>query len=243
MKKEHPLMCGKNNPAFKDGRCSAKHYCIICKINEISYTNWLHGKQQCTSCYRKSLKGGGNPMFGRRGVGVGNYIDGRTNRIYYCIEPGCHNEISLTNWKYGNRRCGSCAKKGKNNPRSGIKEDEASKFKRIKKVMDSLQLSPNKPERLLGKLLGKGYKYVGDGEVIIGNYIPDFISIKDKKIVELYGCYWHKCKICGFGNGKLPRDMGRLRVYSKLGYKLLIVWEHELENLNKLKERLDTFNS
>jgi G:T-mismatch repair DNA endonuclease (very short patch repair protein) len=61
--------------------------------------------------------------------------------------------------------------------------------------------------------------------------------------VELYGCYWHKCKICGFGNGKQPKDVGRLKEYKKLGYSTLIVWEHELKDIDKLTHRLIEFNN
>jgi hypothetical protein len=35
------------------------------------------------------------------------------HKKHYCIEPGCHNEISYDNWKYGNRRCKHCATKQK----------------------------------------------------------------------------------------------------------------------------------
>ena len=39
------------------------------------------------------------------------YINGRTNKTYYCKEEGCNNEISYQTWKYGQRRCESCAAK------------------------------------------------------------------------------------------------------------------------------------
>jgi len=48
--------------------------------------------------------------------------DGRTKKIYYCIELNCNNKISYTNWLYGTKRCISCGCKltrdfkGKKNP-------------------------------------------------------------------------------------------------------------------------------
>lgn len=57
--------------------------------------------------------GKNNPMFGvhRFEKKAPNYIDGRRNVKHYCIEKNCNNKISYTNWKTGQRRCVSCAKK------------------------------------------------------------------------------------------------------------------------------------
>jgi len=38
------------SPARIDGRSTTKHYCIKCKVNEISYVNWRIGQQRCQSC-------------------------------------------------------------------------------------------------------------------------------------------------------------------------------------------------
>lgn len=59
--KLHPMFgihkIGKDATGFIDGRTSAKHYCIECKINEISYTNWLCGSKRCRECWIKFNKG------------------------------------------------------------------------------------------------------------------------------------------------------------------------------------------
>ena len=41
----------------------------------------------------------------------GNWKGGIASEVYYCKEKGCHNEISYQTWKYGNKRCQSCAVK------------------------------------------------------------------------------------------------------------------------------------
>ena len=41
-----------------------------------------------------------------------NYIDGRTLKKYYCIEPNCNNEISYNNWRHGSKLCMICSRKG-----------------------------------------------------------------------------------------------------------------------------------
>ena len=44
----------------------------------------------------------------------GNWKDGRKTIKHYCIESDCNTKIHYSNWLYGNKRCGSCAKSGKN---------------------------------------------------------------------------------------------------------------------------------
>jgi len=39
-----------------------------------------------------------------------------------------------------------------------------------------------------------------------------------------------------------PKDVGKLKTYKKFGFKTLIVWEHELKNIEKVKEKILQFN-
>jgi len=130
--------------------------------------------------------------------------------------------------------CGSCASKLK---------WENVKYRDIiiKKIIKALKITPNKPEKILigilNKTLPNEYKYVGDGKVIIGGFNPDFINVNSqKKIIELYGDYWHSRKEV------VKRDVRRLKAYRKYGYKLLIIWEHELKDLIKVKNGIINFN-
>lgn len=190
---------GENNPNFKHGETLKKHYCKICKVNEICYYTWKHGKGRCCSCSNKSKR-----------------FDEKFKKK--------RSKLTKSYWQIPEYR-----------------------KKVIAKWMKSLQLKPNKSEKILNTLLKqilpKEYKYVGDGKVILGGFNPDFINVNgQKKIIELFGCYWHKCNLCGFGNGKRPIDAGRLKEYSKLGYSTLIVWGHELKDLDKIKNRILEFN-
>ena len=67
------------------------------------------------------------------------------------------------------------------------------------------------------------YRYVGDFQVWINGKNPDFINTSgEKKIIELFGNYWHK-----------PEDENTLTDhYGKYGFKTLIIWEDELKNLS-----------
>lgn len=113
--------------------------------------------------------------------------------------------------------------------------------KNIRNLFKALQLKPNKPEKLLTKLLQKilpkEYKYVGNGKFLINTFNPDFINCNgQKKIIELYGDYWHNKK------DMKKRDKKRLRTYKKYGYKTLIIWEKELQSINRLNSKILNFN-
>lgn len=110
------------------------------------------------------------------------------------------------------------------------------------KMMKSWQVKPNSVEELVGSLLGSDFEYVGDGKISLEGFIPDFINTNGKKeIVEVNGCYWHACEECGFGdiilqNGLTSdeihqRDLKKLEVYQKYGYKTHVIWEHEIKEL------------
>lgn len=84
---------------------------------------------------------------------------------------------------------------------------------------------PTKPEILLSNLIKENnlpFNYVGDGQVMIGGFNPDFLSKNPKHIIEVFGDYWHNL------HSAIEKDKRRLETYSKYGYKTLIIWEHEL---------------
>jgi len=103
----------------------------------------------------------------------------------------------------------------------------------------------NKPERKLYKLLYKlfpnEYKYVGDGKIWINGKNPDFINVNgQKKIIEMFGDYWHSKKVTG-----LKKKIHRIRRqnhFAKYGYKTLIIWERELKNIKQLEIKLRIFH-
>lgn len=161
------------------------------------------------------------------------YIDNRTNKIYYCKEKGCNNEISYENNRNGLGSCASCARKL-------LWQDPKYREKSIKAMFLGRAIFPNKPETLLIKLLNKllpnEYTFVGDGKLIVSGFVPDFVNKDNNKIIEFYGDYWHNKKIAK------KRDIGRLHAYKRNGYKTLIIWEYELQDLEKVKKNILGFN-
>lgn len=111
-----------------------------------------------------------------------------------------------------------------------------------RKMIAGLNLRPNKPEtvvlNLLSELFPSEWKYVGDGQVIIGGLNPDIINTNGRKlIIEVFGDYWHTQQLKPYRINE-----GRREVYAEYGYKTLIVWEHETKkDLDKLKKRIAQF--
>lgn len=96
---------------------------------------------------------------------------------------------------------------------------------------------PNKKEAQLDNILkdlSLPYRYVGDGQFILGGKCPDFLNANgQKKLIELYGNFWHQ--------GENPQN--RIDYFKQYGFDTLIIWEDELSNQAKLKEKLIAFDS
>jgi len=107
----------------------------------------------------------------------------------------------------------------------------------------ALQIKPNGKELYLDFLLQNHFpdewKYVGDGQVIIGGLCPDFINCNGKKqIIELFGDYWHNRKNIRYNY----TEIGRKEAFLEYGFSTLIVWEHELKDKTKVIEKIRSFS-
>jgi hypothetical protein len=96
---------------------------------------------------------------------------------------------------------------------------------------------PNRVEGKLGALLSalfpEEYRYTGNGSLVINGKVPDFVNVNgQKKIIELFGEYWHKP----------DEEMTRPLCFSPFGYQTLIVWSDELKDIPRLKEKLISFH-
>lgn len=177
-----------------------------------------------------------------------NYQDGHS--ISYCVDCKKRLRNNLDNRK----RCWECyVQYRKNNP---ISEETRLKFsinakklwsnqeykeRTLKKIYKSFARPFNKAEQKLNNILkilfDKQYKFVGNSSFMIEEFNPDFINCNgQKKIIEMYGDYWHKQE------EYIERDKRRLISYKKYGYKTLIVWEHELKDIDLLAGKLIIFH-
>ncbi|MBU1173489.1 MAG: hypothetical protein KKD44_28310, partial [Proteobacteria bacterium] len=76
------------------------------------------------------------------------------------------------------------------------------------------------------------FKYVGDGSFLIGNKNPDFICTESgNHIIEFFGDYHHTKE----------EAERRIREFSEDGYKTLILWYDDFEDLEKLNIKIASF--
>ena len=81
---------------------------------------------------------------------------------------------------------------------------------------------------------------------------PDIVLPRYRTVVLVHGCFWHRHKECkyayspksriGFWTKKFKRNVERdaevRRLLRKLGWRIILVWECELSNEDKLQSRL-----
>ncbi|MEK6932545.1 MAG: NUMOD3 domain-containing DNA-binding protein [Nanoarchaeota archaeon] len=112
----------------------------------------------------------------------------------------------------------------------------------LKKAMLSKFIRPNVPEKTFINLIEKNslpFQYVGDGSYLVGNKNPDFISNDNKQIVEIFGDYYHD-----ENRRKLPYSRtynGTKKYYEEKGYKILIIWEKELKDIESVLNKTRKF--
>jgi hypothetical protein len=97
---------------------------------------------------------------------------------------------------------------------------------------------PNKLEIKMAKMLGDEWEYVGDGKLVVGGLIPDFVRKGRKEILEVLGCYYHSCPE-HHPNGRLERTASleyRESVYKRNGYAVRFIWEHEIRRLSAFND-------
>ena len=103
--------------------------------------------------------------------------------------------------------------------------------------MEEFKRKPNKIEKqflaLLNKYYPKEWKYVGDGNCWIVGKNPDFLNVNgQKKLIELFGDYWHTKK----------EEKERINHFAKYGFKTLVVWQSELKNKEQVLDRINNFH-
>jgi len=105
------------------------------------------------------------------------------------------------------------------------------RIKQLKKMR--LYSSPNNLEVFFNELTPNEIYFVGNGDIWItlkNNKIknPDFKVKGQKKIIELFGDYWHK--------GDNPEDL--IKDYREIGFDCIIFWESDVyTNTNTVLEK------
>jgi len=108
-----------------------------------------------------------------------------------------------------------------------------------------LLTQPTKPESIFGNLTPNTIHYTGNGswwrrlllrlsngEYIEVNKNPDFKVDGQRKVIEIYGDYWHR-------NDK-PQDI--IDAFARISYQCMVIWEHEIhEDIKGVLDRVAEF--
>jgi len=119
--------------------------------------------------------------------------------------------------------------------------EESKKKMSEKRILYLKNRAPNHPSMckdekfLFNRWLEKaGFEYVGDWSLWINRKNPDFINKSKKLIVEYNSEWWHR-------NETNAQTRRRIDLFKSAGYDTLIIWEHELKNIDVLEQKLLNF--
>lgn len=119
------------------------------------------------------------------------------------------------------------------------------------RMMAGIQGKNTKPELLVRKYLhGRGLRYRLHAQELPGK--PDLVFPKYRAVVFVHGCFWHQHKGCKyaskpqtrteFWNHKLSenvkRDSYQIAALERLGWRVFVVWECELQEGSSRLEAL-----
>lgn len=118
-------------------------------------------------------------------------------------------------------------------------------------LMGKIKQKNTSPERSVRSLLHKmGLRFRLHRKDLPGT--PDIVLPRFKVAIQVHGCFWHRHRGCSdatqpksnteFWISKFAKNVNRDRLAHKqlrrLGWKVIIVWECELKDLNTLEMKL-----
>ncbi len=125
---------------------------------------------------------------------------------------------------------------------------------RRSRIMRAVKGRNTSPELLVRSLVHRqGYRFRLHRKNLPGS--PDLVFAGRRKVIFVHGCFWHghHCKRGArvpksnraYWKAKIARNVARdarsLRQLKEAGWRVLILWECELKNEAKLKNRIERF--
>jgi DNA mismatch endonuclease (patch repair protein) len=107
------------------------------------------------------------------------------------------------------------------------------------------------PEKVVRTLMHRmGYRFRLHGKKLPGR--PDIVLAKHKTVILVHGCFWHRhtgCRNCTTPTnnrrfwmkklgGNATRDKLNRRALTKLGWRVVVVWECEAERADVLLKKI-----
>lgn len=114
-------------------------------------------------------------------------------------------------------------------------------------VMSRIRSKDTKPEKIIRSILHKlGFRFRINRKDLPGK--PDIVLPKYKTVIFVHGCFWHQhegCKIASkpksnikFWQDKFSRNIERDKKNQedlyKMGYRVLVIWECEINEIQKI---------
>jgi len=151
--------------------------------------------------------------------------------------------MASTFWTEGcmNNRSSKKARKRKQR-----RTDVFSKSKRSE-VMSKIRGKNTKPELAVRSILHRmGYRFRLHRRDLPG--CPDIVLPKYKTVIFVHGCFWHRHPKCKYAYNPKSRktfwqkkfrqnveqDKKVRKKLTRLGWKVIVIWECEIKNLNKV---------
>jgi DNA mismatch endonuclease, patch repair protein len=121
-------------------------------------------------------------------------------------------------------------------------------------IMSRIRGKDTAPELAIRRLVySEGYRYRLHVKKLPGQ--PDLVFPMTQKVIFVHGCFWHMHPNCPKGRppkSKLDywvpkleenrrRDLRNERELRKKGWRILVVWQCELKDIEKLKRRILNF--
>ena len=214
-----PWIKGKNHSEVSKKKMS--------KAKE-GYVTWIVGKKHRDESIRKMSKSHKGCKAWNKGLKSPEMSERNKDKEFIKKRTeGIRRKVKTKEWKENNKRL-----------LSKVHNDIEIQKRRFK----AISAKPNKSEKKLIELINQNnlpYKYTGNGDFIIGKKCPDFVNVNgQKKIIELFGEWWHLKK------PDIPynrTEFGTKAIYSQYGFKTLVIWESELKDMDKVLERIKNF--
>lgn len=124
----------------------------------------------------------------------------------------------------------------------------------VRKAMRGNKKRDTKPEMIVRRALhAMGYRFRLHRRGLPGT--PDIVLPRHRVAIQVHGCFWHQHEGCCHANlprsrtaywhPKLARNVERdarsEAALRALGWRVLVLWECELKELDALRDRLRTF--
>lgn len=121
-------------------------------------------------------------------------------------------------------------------------------------LMSRVRGRDTSPERIVRRALSDlGIRYRLNSKDVLGK--PDIVFKGRKRVIFVHGCFWHQHPKCHRAkrpatrsefwsrklDGNIRRDKRIVRVLRAEGWNVLILWECQLVDPERLKRKLRTF--